>query len=152
MLMVTDKQRKLANAIVENLNADEPLNGAELLEAAGYSEATAEGNPGRTIEQKGVQYELRRLGFDADNAKRVVGEILNKEDAEDRDRLKAAEQVFKVTGAYAPEKSVTVNLELEADSAVKKATEYLNALYGGTSQPSNGETTSAVGDEVQNQE
>lgn len=53
---------------------------------------------------------LKDLGFDSDNAKRVVGEILNDGSLEPRDRLKAAENVFKVHGDFAPEKHVNLNL------------------------------------------
>lgn len=55
--------------------------------------------------------ELEKLGFDSNNAKRVIGQILNDEDAEYRDRIKAAENVFKVHSDYAPEKSININIE-----------------------------------------
>lgn len=53
---------------------------------------------------------LRELGFDSDNAKRVVGEILNNDSLEPRDRIKAAENVFKVHGDYAPDKTINLNV------------------------------------------
>lgn len=59
---------------------------------------------------------LKEMGFDSNNAKRVVAEILNDEEAEAKDRLKAAEQVFKVNSDYAPEKSVNVNVQVDAKS------------------------------------
>lgn len=71
--------------------------------------------------------ELTKLGFDSNNAKRVVGEILNKEFAEDRDRLKAAETIFKVNGDYAPEKTQNVNLNLDAN-ATERAKELATQL------------------------
>lgn len=52
--------------------------------------------------------ELKKLGFDANNAKRVIGEILNKEYAEDKDRLKAGEIILKVTGEMNEDKK-TIN-------------------------------------------
>ncbi len=55
--------------------------------------------------------ELRKLGFDSNNAKRVVGEIMNDEAAEHRDRLKAAELTFKVEGDMAPERHINLNIE-----------------------------------------
>lgn len=129
--MATIRQQKLARAIVDNFDAEEPLNLGELVESVGYSKTVAEAKPGEIIEQKGVQYELRRLGFDEDNAKRVVGEILNDDGVEPQHRLKAAEQVFKVTGAYAPEKSLNLNVEVETDSVVRELTQKLNGVLRG---------------------
>lgn len=57
--------------------------------------------------------ELHKLGFDSNNAKRVVAEILNDETNEPKDRIKAAENVFKVQGDYAPEKHVNMHVEIK---------------------------------------
>lgn len=72
-----------------------------------------------------IQEELKKLGFDSNNAKRVVGEILNKDYAEDKDRLKAADLIFKVQGDFAPEKHVNVNVETTISDELK---EYATAL------------------------
>lgn len=56
--------------------------------------------------------ELQKLGFDSNNANRVVGEILNDESNEPRDRLKAAELVYKVKGDMAPEKHLIVTKKI----------------------------------------
>jgi len=100
--MPTLKQKKLAKEIVTNLAANKPKTAGELLEKVGYAKNTAEAKPGEMMERKGVIEELKKLGFDEDNAKRVVGEILN--ESEDNNRLKAADLVFKVNGSYAAEK------------------------------------------------
>lgn len=55
---------------------------------------------------------LTDLGFDSNNAKRVVGQILNDYTAEPRDRLKAAELTFKVQGDMAPEKHLIVTKKI----------------------------------------
>jgi len=69
-----------------------------------------------------VQEELRKLGFDSNNAKRVVSEILNDDGAEPKDRLKAAEMVFKVNSDFAAEKHMNMNLNLNTDDeALKEA-------------------------------
>lgn len=57
--------------------------------------------------------ELQKLGFDTNNAKRVVSEILNDDTNEPKDRLKAAENVFKVNGDYAPEKRLNLNANMD---------------------------------------
>lgn len=121
--MPTIKQRKLAKAIVENLESSEPLNKKELLVSVGYDQTTAEAMPGRTIEQKGVQEELEKLGFSEDNAKRVVAEIMNNPDVEPNARLKATDQTFKIHGSYAPERhqNVNVNVNVEAREKSKEA-------------------------------
>lgn len=109
--MSTPRQRILAENIVKNAKRKKPLNKKELLVSSGYSEISAVASPGFIINQKGVQEELENLGFNADSAKRVVAEILGKRYAEDKDRLKAAEIIFKVTGDFAPEKHINLNVE-----------------------------------------
>lgn len=47
-------------------------------------------------------------------------------------RKDAVDMAYKLKGNYAPEKSVSVNIEVEADNAVKELTKQLNDLYGGT--------------------
>jgi Holliday junction resolvasome RuvABC DNA-binding subunit len=117
--MVTAKQRKLAKAIIENLEAEQPKTGAELLEVAGYKEGTQIGSPGRTIEQKGVQEALEEYGFNEDNAKRVVGEIMLDPSQKGDTRINAAKEVFKVRGSYAPEKHLNVNVDVTSEARVK---------------------------------
>lgn len=78
-----------------------------------------------------IQEELKKLGFDSNNAKRVVGEILNKELAEDKDRLKAADLIFKVQGEFAPEKHLNVNVDLAPSEEIKSLTTKLNELHRG---------------------
>lgn len=92
---------------------------------------------------------LKGLGFDSNNAKTVVAEILSDETNEPKDRLKAAEMIFKVHGDYAPEKSINVNVEVEASSEVKDLTEKLNGIYRGTSVGSDGGTPRALGTQAQ---
>lgn len=59
-----------------------------------------------------IQEELKKLGFDVSNAKSVVAGILNSNHAEDRDKLKAAEIIFKVTGEFAPEKHLVITKKI----------------------------------------
>lgn len=110
--MATVKQKKIAKLIIENEALDIPLNAGQMLEKVGYSHNLVK-QPGRVIESEGVKEALNEYGFSEDNAKRVVAEILLKKEAADKDRLKAAEQVFKVHGSYAPEKSITAHVELK---------------------------------------
>lgn len=117
--MATIRQKKLAKAIVENLENPEPKTKGELLESVGYSPDTAKAKPGEIIEQKGVQEELIRLGFTEDNAKSVVAEILNNPSVDPNSRLKAADMTFKVHGSYAPEKSVQVQVKGEVKDFAK---------------------------------
>ena len=111
--MSTLKQKNLARGIVENMKAKPIKTAAELLVSVGYDETTATAMPHRTIQQKGVQEELKKLGFDEEKAKEVVGEIMLSEDEEARDRLKAAEMVFKVFGSFAPEKRMNMNIQVK---------------------------------------
>lgn len=121
--MATLRQKKLAKNLVDNLQAVKPLNKQELVVSSGYSQISAESSAKNIIEQKGVQKELKALGFDEDTAKRVVAEILENPLEEGSTRLRAASEIFKVFGTYAAEKSfnMTANITAEELSNVIKA-------------------------------
>lgn len=95
--------------------ADEPKTAGELLENVGYSHSVSIAKPGEIINQKGVKDALFALGFDSDNARRVVAEILNDETVEPQIRLKAAGEVFKINGDYAAEKSFNMTVNTSVD-------------------------------------
>lgn len=113
--MATLKQKKLARNIVENAKRDKPLNKQELVASVGYSIPSAEHKATEILESKGVKEELEELGFNEGNAKRVVGKILDSDSEESKDRLKAAEMIFKVHGSFAPEKSIQLNISLSEE-------------------------------------
>ena len=110
--MPTARQKKVAKLIVENVTLDKPLNGGEMLEKVSYSKGI-QIQPSRVFESEGVKEALADLGFTESNAKMVVSEILLNDKVEPNARLKAADQVFKVHGSYAPEKSASVNVNIE---------------------------------------
>jgi len=114
--MATEKQKKIAELIVENSVIDEPLNGGEMLEKVGYSPNLVK-QPGRVLQSEGVLEHLEVLGFTESNAKMVVTEIMLNGDNDPSARLKATDQVFKVMGAYAPEKSVNLNVNSDVTSS-----------------------------------
>ena|SRR3990167_4114253 len=111
--MATIRQKKLAIATIENMSKKNPLNKEKLVVSVGYSQKVAEKKATEILNSKGTLEELKELGFDSYNAKRVVGQILNKEYAEEKDRLKAAEIIFKVNGDFAAEKHVNLNVNTE---------------------------------------
>lgn len=121
--MPTLKQRKLAKAIIENATIDKPLNAGEMLAKVGYSKSVAKAKPSDIINSEGVQEALNDYGFNPDNAKMVVAEILMDKKTSPDTRIKAASQVFKVFGEYAPEKKLvgTFNLNDEQRNKAKSA-------------------------------
>lgn len=110
--MATLLQKKLAKAIVKNAKSDKPLNKKQLLVSVGYSPNTADVNQKNIIEQKGVKEELEILGFTEHAAMKVVDEIMHNKNVDPSARLKATDQVFKVRGTYAPEKSIVATMIL----------------------------------------
>ena len=106
--------REVAKDLVE---AKKPRNKKQLLVAAGYSEITASASPQVIFNQEGtkkaIEVALESQGFTEARAKQVVAEILDKKFAEDKDRLKAAELIFKVHGTFAAEKSINMNVNSE---------------------------------------
>lgn len=100
----TEKQKKLAQLIVENSKLDKPLNKGEMVEKVGYGPSIVE-TPAKAIDTDGVKEALHDLGFTENNAKKVVSEIMMNEEVSPNDRLKATDQVFKVSGSYEADKN-----------------------------------------------
>lgn len=132
--MATQKQKKLAREIVKNLELDSPKTLGELVENGGYAEVMKK-NPKRVIDAKGVKDELEVLGFTEEAAKGVVASILHHSD-NDMARLKAADQIFKVQGSYAPEKHQNMNVNVDIgkqdpkeEQIILNAEEELKKLY-----------------------
>ena len=110
--MSTLKQKKVAKLIIENSTLEEPLNAGQIVEKSRYSKSM-QIKPGLVINSQGVMDALDDYGFNENNAKRVVAEILLNEEVDPSNRLKASQEVFKVHGSYAPEKSVTLNVKTD---------------------------------------
>lgn len=121
--MATTKQKKLAKVIIENAVIDSPLNAGQMLEKVGYSKSVAKAKSADIINSEGVQEALSDYGFNPDNAKMVVAEILLDPETEKNTRISAAKEVFKVFGEYAPEKKLvgTFNLNDEQRDKAKSA-------------------------------
>lgn len=113
--MSTLQQKKVAKRIVEAMKSDVPVTGGDILENVGYSKAIVK-NPKMVLESAGVKEALNELGFNEQSAKKVVEEIMLDSDVEPNARLKATDQVFKVHGSYAPEKSVSLNMTVDTKS------------------------------------
>ena len=109
--MATLKQRRVAKLIIENATLDKPKTGGEIVESSGYG-VSMKKNPQVVLNSDGVKEVLEESGFTEDNAKQVVSDIMLNEKVDPNTRLKATDQVFKVQGTYAPEKSVSLNIEV----------------------------------------
>jgi hypothetical protein len=116
--MATQRQKKLAKAIADNLKSKDTKTAGELLEIAGYDKTTSLSSPGRTIEQQGVKDELMKLGISLEEADKQVGFILRT--GQPSDQLKAADLTYKRLGGYAPEKSINVNVNADIDNTKYK--------------------------------
>lgn len=115
--MPTARQKRAAKLIIENETLDIPKTGGEIVESSGYG-VSMKKNPQVVLESDGVKEALINYGFSEDNAKQVVSEIMLDSDNDPNARLKATDQVFKVHGSYAPEKSAHVNINVNTtDSA-----------------------------------
>lgn len=101
---LTKKQRDFVNEYVDTGNGTESALAAYDTQDPEVAKVIASQN----LTKPQIQEELKALGFDSNNAKRVIGEILNKENAEDKDRLKAGELVLKTNGDLGGEKTPTV--------------------------------------------
>lgn len=115
--MSTIKQQNLARTLaqIKAEHRNETLK--SLLESVGYALSTSEDRAKYVITSKGVQDELRKLGFNREAAESVISEILMT--GEERNKLEAAKEIFKVTGAYAPTKSINVNFFSELSKEIE---------------------------------
>lgn len=123
---LTKKQRKFVNEYADTGN------GTQSVIAANYDvidEDSAAVVASVNLKKVKIQEELRKLGFDSNNAKRVISEILNDDSLEPKDRIKAAENVFKVHGDYAAEKHVNVNLDADITSNDRELGNRLIGLF-----------------------
>lgn len=90
-------------------------NSGDIVIAAGYA-ATNKEQPKRILDTTGVKDALADIGFNEHTAKKVVESILSSDKAAHKDRLKAADMVFKVHGTYAAEKHVSLNIDSTVDN------------------------------------
>lgn len=90
-------------------------NQGDIVIQAGYSPTIA-ATPHDVLNTPGVTESLADLGFSPETAKNVVKLILEDSKAMHKDRLKAADMVFKVHGTYAAEKQINVNIEANIDN------------------------------------
>ena len=112
--MSTILQKELAKNIVKNAKSNRRKNKKELLVSTGYAVSTAESEPNIIFESKGVQEELENLGFDEESAKKVIKRILVS--GKEENQIKAAQEIFKVSGSYAPERHLNVNIPIPLDA------------------------------------
>lgn len=120
--MAREKQKKAARLIIENARLDKPLNSGQIVASSGYGKSMQK-NPGIVLNSDGVQQELKVLGFDANSAKQVVKELMLDPNVDPSARLKATDQVFKVTGSYAPVETktkATISFENNDNSELEK--------------------------------
>ena len=125
--MATVRQKKLAKLIIENATLDKPLNAGQMLERVSYGKISKQ--PSRILESAGVKKELEILGFSEHAAMKVVQEIMHNPNVDPSARLKATDQVFKVRGTYAPEKSLVANIQVN-DIKQQKTDELISSILG----------------------
>jgi len=112
----TPKQRETARLVIETAKGKTKFkSNAELVAQAGYG-IGIQTSPHRVLNSDGVKIALEDYGFHPDTAKNVVHSILTSKKAKDADRLKASDMVFKVHGTYAEQRSVNVNVEIDANN------------------------------------
>jgi hypothetical protein len=130
--MPTARQKRVAKLIIENTKLDKPLNGGEIVENSGYG-VSMKTNPQVILNSEGVKEALAEQGFTEDSAKRVVESIMLNEDTEPNARLKATDQVFKVLGSYAPEKSLVGHISFNGEKEQHSKDLIKELLEGDTS-------------------
>lgn len=139
----TLRQKALAREIVEAHRTKKPPNKTTLVANVGYSEKSAKHKSHEIMTSKGVQKELNSLGFNVENAKRVVAEILEDSEQDAADRLRATDQIFRVHGEYQEKDTAKVLIvNVSAPAAAKYQIQATpNALQSPTSDENTKEDT-----------
>ncbi len=114
---ITPRQRRAAKIMADIATGERTdiKNTGDIVIEAGYA-ATVKEVPHKVLDNSGVHMALEEYGFSEINAKRVVESILSSDKAAHKDRLKAADMVFKVHGTYAAEKHVSLNVEIDSNN------------------------------------
>lgn len=125
----TPMQKRLARRIPEIIASNQNITGGELVKSVGYGHSMSR-KPGEVLNSRGVQAELEIIGFTEEKAKEVVAVILGDEDEKADSRLKAAEMVFKTFGTFVPDRSVSVNVNVNPQNpkALELAREFEEKL------------------------
>ena len=108
--MTTQKQKRIAKELIDNTQRKKPDTAQAMVERVGYTRSAAKAKSKEIINSKGVKEAMIEYGFSEDKAKQVVGDILIKGKKE-KNKLSAADMIFKVQGTYAPTKSIQLNIE-----------------------------------------
>lgn len=98
-----------------------------------------------------INHSLEEAGFNDDNVYKQHLFLVNQH-ADFPSKAKAIDMFYKLKGNYAPEKSVNLNIEVEASNEIKDLAKKVNDVYRGTSVSSNGGDAGAVGIETPNKE
>lgn len=103
--MSSQKQKKLAKQIAQDIANGTERTDKDLVTSVGYSEITADAHSKRTLESQGLKDELEKLGINLDEADSVVRSILKSptvyEMVTPDNQLRAADMIYKRLGAYA---------------------------------------------------
>lgn len=141
--MPTERQKKLAKAIVKNAVAKFPKTKTELVVSSGYSATTADRHIAVVTEQKGVIEELAKLGYvekfkalipdeelirvHLEGLKAVkIHSSMTEPDRIENDfavRHKYLDLAYKLRGDLAPEKHINIDIGLKANLDSKKIEE-----------------------------
>lgn len=94
--MATERQKKVAQKLSENVRVDKPKNQGEILKESGFSESTSE-KPYRVIQSKGVQEELDPVVEMMRTERNAALELANEKrgSAAYRDLIAAADKLTK---------------------------------------------------------
>ena len=98
------QRQRLVQNIINNQKTQRYKNLVELMVASGFSRSYANSDGYLIIKDPQIQKQLVKFGFNELTAKAIVTEIAFC--GEEGNRLRAAQEMFKVHGSYAPEQHV----------------------------------------------
>lgn len=108
--MPTIRQKKAAEVFVDKMKSGEIPTAGEVLKTSDYSEWVQK-KPSIVFDSDGFKEALNHLGFSEEAADLTIAKILRT--GKEENKIKAAQEIYKRQGSYAPEKSIQANTTLD---------------------------------------
>jgi len=110
--MSTINQKRVARHMARNILEGKVMTGSEILRQEGYKPSLQK-NPSYILDSVGVKKEMAKMGFNELNASNWIIKAVDKGSPDVA--IRGAQEVFKVFGTYAPQKTLSASIKLQQE-------------------------------------